>query len=63
MLLLHRAWIATIGLAFLLLGLFGKDFRWGIRATGPAAPAWVGRVWFLALGLALIAAAFLLNMR
>ena len=57
MLILDRVWIAIVGSAFLILGLAVKDFRWGLRGTGPAAPTWVGRVWFIGLGLALIAIA------
>jgi hypothetical protein len=44
-------------LAFIGLGLVVKDFRWGLRPTGPPAPTWVGRLWFIGLGLALIAVA------
>ncbi len=57
MLILERVWIAVVGLAFLLLGLVLKDFRWGLRRTGPAAPTWFGKAWFIGLGLALIAIA------
>lgn len=61
MLIWDRVWIAIVGLAFLGLGLVAKDFRWGLRSTGPSAPAWVGRLWFVGLGVALIVAAFLIH--
>jgi ABC-type dipeptide/oligopeptide/nickel transport system permease subunit len=63
MLILDRAVIAIVGLAFLGLGVIGKDFRWGLRSTGPPAPVWVGRLWFIGLGVALILAAFLVHPR
>jgi hypothetical protein len=63
MLIWDRVWIGCVGLAFLALGLFVNDFRWGLRPTGPVAPTWVGRLWFIGLGAALIAFASLARWR
>jgi hypothetical protein len=61
MIIWDRIWIAIVGLAFIGLGLVVNDFRWGLRPTGPPAPTWIGRLWFIGLGLALILAAIFLH--
>ena len=61
MLIWDRIWMASVGVACIGLGLVAKDFRWGLSRTGPTAPAWVGRLWFVGLGVALVVASILIH--
>ena len=61
MIIWDRVWMAVVGLACIGLGLVVSDFRWGVRQDGKAAPSWVGKLWFVGLGVALIAGAFLIH--
>jgi hypothetical protein len=49
--------LVFMGLAFLLIGIFGKNFNWtyGVAIKkGPPAPSWFGRLVFSSVGLAML---------
>ena len=42
---------AAMGLTFVALGIFGKDFRWGMSGDGEPAPQGLAKRFFIVLGL------------
>ena len=41
----------AFGLIFFLVGVFGKDFRWGFTGEGPPAPRGLAKGFFIISGL------------
>jgi hypothetical protein len=43
--------VAAIGLTAIVVGVFGRDFRWGISGAGEPAPEGRAREFFIILGV------------